>query len=212
MASAQPLSVEAVNWLGETADGLSDTDGVGLVRTKSGEVCVKKEDAAAGDVLLCKINRHGKHRKNRLTPESVTIKAKGCGPIPLHEFCDALFWTDSAVEKFLLPYYHAQRLLTDNQMKQLQSDWSADKVIAIAHMPPSQAKPIPGLRRGATGPVAPRAVDSIVLVKQIRTADDGCETTWTTLGAYLDESAANQNVDPETADPARAARGVWAGR
>jgi len=55
--------------------------------------------------------------------------------------CDALFWTASSIEKFLFPYYYAQRLFTDAQMTLFRNEYRTDrKLVAVAHRAPSKAR------------------------------------------------------------------------
>lgn len=53
---------------------------------------------------------------------------------------DALFWTESSIDKFLYPYYHSQRLW-DQEMAQLQDKVNGDpEAVAIAHVAPSRSR------------------------------------------------------------------------
>jgi hypothetical protein len=73
-------------------------------------------------------------------PEKVIVKAPKGPELELHKDrdFDALFWTASAIEKFVLPYYHAQRLLTPEQMAKLMEAYQRADIVAIAHMAPSK--------------------------------------------------------------------------
>jgi len=51
--------------------------------------------------------------------------------------CDAVFCTDSAIEKFLFLYYQAQRLLTEQEWKDLHAALRDPEVVAIGHIWPS---------------------------------------------------------------------------
>ena len=82
---------------------------------------------------------------HRLGVSQVTIKPKG-GCAHVLEGCDAVFWSESAVEKFLFPYYaskgmwRAAQLLTalsESWYKTRETD--PEKIpFAIAHLPDSQ--------------------------------------------------------------------------
>jgi hypothetical protein len=52
---------------------------------------------------------------------------------------DAMFWSASAVEKFLLPYYAAQRLYSDEDMSKLKKSFNTRGVVAIVHVAPSKS-------------------------------------------------------------------------
>src|SRR5262249_1502072 len=71
-------------------------------------------------------------------PEQVVVRLKGRKDYRLEKQYDAVFWTESSIEKFLLPYYQAHRLLTDEQMMTLQRACADPDVAAIAHLPWTQ--------------------------------------------------------------------------
>jgi hypothetical protein len=51
---------------------------------------------------------------------------------------DALFWGNpSAIEKFFYSYYHAQRLLDDQQWASMKATLAKGNIVAVAHFPPS---------------------------------------------------------------------------
>jgi hypothetical protein len=60
---------------------------------------------------------------------------------PKLQFCDALFWTASSIEKFMFPYYHAQRLYSQEQLCAIMALYRQDKrIFAAAHVAPSRPK------------------------------------------------------------------------
>lgn len=61
-----------------------------------------------------------------------------------HADSDALFWTASAIEKFVLPYYVAQRLLTGEELKALVNDYKEGNIRAVLHVQPSKPYRYPG--------------------------------------------------------------------
>ena len=74
---------------------------------------------------------------SRLKPVEITFQAPGCEKIRIDERADALFWTESAVEKFLFPYYAAHRLFTDEEMQRLKDAFKSEKAVALWHRAPS---------------------------------------------------------------------------
>jgi hypothetical protein len=52
-------------------------------------------------------------------------------------WCDSVFCSESAMEKFLFPYYHSQRLLTDDDWDRLMADFRNPLTVAIGHVHPS---------------------------------------------------------------------------
>jgi hypothetical protein len=78
-------------------------------------------------------------------PAKVLLQARQGGPEinlindPRFEGCDALFWTVSSIEKFLFPYYAAQRLYSDAQLSNLRAKFLKDeKLVAVLHRAPSK--------------------------------------------------------------------------
>lgn len=74
----------------------------------------------------------------------VTIRVKGAAQAKVYGpgVADALFWTESAIEKFFFPYY--QRVLTPDEFKELQrryytpdSTKGEKPILAFVHYPPS---------------------------------------------------------------------------
>ena len=122
-----------ISWWAESADGTRDKE-LALVLTASGEYVVKVEEP--GDDVVLRMYTPSA-RPNRLRPTEITFQAPGCERIRIDELADALFWTESAVEKFLFPYYAAQRLLSAAEMRQLKKGFRNERVVAIWHKAPS---------------------------------------------------------------------------
>jgi hypothetical protein len=80
------------------------------------------------------------HSPPMVRPEKLVIKPPNGPEINLHEMpeADALFWTASAIEKFVFPYYYAQRLLDHAQMAKLLADYNSSTLVAILHVAPSK--------------------------------------------------------------------------
>ena len=59
---------------------------------------------------------------------------------------DALFWTESAIEKFLFPYYEQLRIFDLDYLDRLKAAFydpkSGHRIVAIAHVPPSHSDPV----------------------------------------------------------------------
>lgn len=124
--------------LAEWADGVRNQHLV-LVRTSDGEYKLKDRKAENDQVILQVFTRD--IVPDRLQPVSVTCTLPGGGgAIEVSQEFDALFWTESAVEKFLLPYYYSQRILTGDQMERVKKHLADREVCAFLHMPPSRPK------------------------------------------------------------------------
>ena len=133
-----------ISWWAESADGTRDKE-LALVLTASGEYVVKVEEPS-DDVVLGMYTPSAV--PNRLRPTEIAFQAPGCERIRIDELADALFWTESAVEKFLFPYYAAQRLLTAAEMRQLKEGFRNEKVVAIWHKAPSNYALVYGKESG----------------------------------------------------------------
>ena len=73
-----------------------------------------------------------------MKPVEITFQAPGCEKVRIEEVADAIFWTESAVDKFLFPYYASQRLFTDEEMRRLKESFRDERVVAIWHFTPSR--------------------------------------------------------------------------
>ena len=133
-----------LSWLAEKADGSRDEDLV-LVKDKSGALQLreapgpgKPPDLEDGDMMIVNVRTKACQREkvvavNIQTESGAQPPITGKGP-------DALFWTESAVEKFLYPYYHSQRIWGP-EMDALRAKFAQDsKAYAILHRAPSHSQ------------------------------------------------------------------------
>lgn len=65
-------------------------------------------------------------------PDTILVK-KGSRELEVRRKYDALFWSASACEKFVLSYYYSLRLLTSDQMAELLDGIYSPNTVAIAH-------------------------------------------------------------------------------
>src|SRR4051812_8841454 len=103
-----------LSWAAETADGTRDEemflvleDGKTLKVKKDGQINNPKDK-------LAKV--YTKNKQHRPKVERVLLHVENQKkPIELTgtDAWDSVFWTESSVEKFLWPYYHAHRLWDD---------------------------------------------------------------------------------------------------
>ena len=138
------LSYRDLAWWAETADGCRDENLVIAEVIENGSVrrVVKKSDdaLAKGERVVVEGIRtesivKGRSPVSRLLievdGETIECKAKD------GTWCDSVFCSESAMEKFLFPYYHSQRLLTDDDWKRLKADFMNPLTVAIGHVHPS---------------------------------------------------------------------------
>ena len=159
------VDAREIAWWAETAHGFTGKD-LKLVLTED-DKCVLKEQAGPSDQVLVEVSSSNVV-PNRLTRPKIEVQPPGCPKERVEEKGDALFWTESSIEKFLFPYYYAQRLLTDEEMADLKKSYANRKVVAFIHIPPSQTMAIHGK-------------DTVMVLE----AKDGDELAWTPLTDYL---------------------------
>jgi hypothetical protein len=141
MADAPPtttLTANQLRWLAEKADGLrGDDEPLALVAGGELGVDIVREKDLAGREPIFDVRTP---KKGDGVPGDATIQIVHNGTVysARTKFgeCDAVFVTQSAVEKFLLPYY--MRFKTGAEVQQLQ-DWLFKNplVLAGAHVSPS---------------------------------------------------------------------------
>jgi hypothetical protein len=124
-----------ISWWAESADGARDKE-LALVLTASGEYIVKEEEP--GDHVVLRMYTPST-TPDRMKPVEITFQAPGCEKVRIDEVADAIFWTESAVDKFLFPYYASQRLLTDEEMRRFKESFRDERVVAIWHQAPSRS-------------------------------------------------------------------------
>lgn len=146
------LSYRDLAWWAETADGCRDVDLVITEVMENGvpkRVVKKKEDGilpgerlVVDDIIHTASAVKGRAPVSRVLievdGEMIECKAKD------GTWCDSVFCSESAIEKFLFPYYHSQRLLTDDDWKRLKADFMNPLTVAIGHVHPSNSVALAG--------------------------------------------------------------------
>jgi hypothetical protein len=149
-ATAEPielllqLSATDLIWLGETADGKRDVDLV-LVRDKHGEARLKEKpgegDEKVRDIKIrTEPSKFGPGKEREKIAE-VVCRSKEGGEVRLmsEDDYDAVFWSESAIGKFVWPYYHSHRLW-DKQIQDVKDKFDGDSTaVAVAHQAPSKS-------------------------------------------------------------------------
>ena len=124
-------SHDVVRWA-ESADG---TRAEILYLLQEGDQFVVKRESEidAGDRARCLMTfLTRKQQPRRPQPHVTVVHASGTTPLDRY---DAVFWTESSVEKFLWPYYHAHRIY-DTDLAAFRKAFDDDpNVIAIMHTP-----------------------------------------------------------------------------
>src|SRR5688572_8986747 len=125
------ITSKELSWLAERADGSRDED-LALVRDVNGLPQIRESRDPGkppvledGDELIANVRTSDSCKREKVvavhieTQTGMQLPITGKGP-------DALFWTQSAVEKFLYPYYYSQRLW-DDEMDKLKAKFSTDR-------------------------------------------------------------------------------------
>lgn len=148
--------------LAEWADGLRDRK-LMLVRDANAEFKLKEPDRVdREDTVILQVYT-GDAVPDRLEPVSIKCTLPGGGSaIELADSFDAMFWTESAMEKFFFPYYYAQRILTEKQMQAIKDLFANRNVCAFLHMPPSR----PGALQGRH---PTRVTDTVAVLEKVST-------------------------------------------
>jgi hypothetical protein len=176
------LNYRDLAWWAETADGYRDENLVIAEVTENGEtrLLVKERKSAEleGNPIVVKcIRTETEGKRSRPAPSSVKVVVDG-KEIDCRSkdgiVCDSIFCTDSAMEKFLFPYYHAQRLLTPEQWHKLMQAFLDPWVVIIGHVWPSRP-----LALGQSGD----AEDAFYVLSR-RLDMDGAPLHWESLGNY----------------------------
>lgn len=121
------VKAQDLAWLAEIADGRRDQNMV-LYR-RNGRLTVGPETEATRATAVLRIRTDS--RKRRL---------ERIQDLAIHQDWDAIFLSESAVEKFLFPYYEAQRLLPPDRMEALRLQYYESDVLGIVHIWPSRPK------------------------------------------------------------------------
>lgn len=147
MAPAVPqINATVLHWLAEEAHGRQGNRKLILVKDAKGQPALRNEGGEeeggvqpTDEVLFEVITPPTPPQLKR--PEKIVLQVPGGKEerLDLLDGCDAMFWSTSAIEKFLYPYYAAHRLLTDEEMMALKSKCRAKNVVAILHIAPSKS-------------------------------------------------------------------------
>ena len=134
----------ALSWAAETADGTRDEEM--FLTLEDGKTLKVKKGSQIKDPKDKLAKVYTKNKQHRPKVERVLLHVedqKKPIELPGTEAWDSVFWTESSVEKFLWPYYHAHRLW-DDQMTALQKKFEQDpKAVAVAHKAPSASATLP---------------------------------------------------------------------
>lgn len=124
------IDARSLSRIAEWVDGFRG-ETVVVVRDNDEWVALPESQAGGREPVLR--SRKELDRPARRMDSRVTIDGVELGPE-----VDALFWTESAIQKFLQPYYAAHRIQTEAEIEGLRAAYDRDDLIAIMHVAPSQ--------------------------------------------------------------------------
>jgi hypothetical protein len=130
-AKALPkVDARGLAWAAEKADGLRDKDLV--LYTDGNRLKLDVENAVNRKTAIVKVRTNSTRQRRSRTQFEIPLE------------WDAVFLTESAVEKFCFPYYEAQRLLSRSRLNELKRQFyegkDAGMYIGIVHIPPSHPR------------------------------------------------------------------------
>jgi hypothetical protein len=137
--------VRHLAWFAESADGQRNEPLV-LYR-KNGKVLIGPA-AEHKDTAIVRVTQPRDSRRIAQRPPLDQVPPE----------VDAIFLGDSAVEKFLFPYYEAQRLLVRGELQRLKDEYykQSNGYVGILHIQPS--RPLFLMANGGIKPFDPKTV------------------------------------------------------
>ena len=128
------LSANELRRLAEAVDGVRDQPAYIVWGEHGPEV---KTHVAKGDDVMaeCRTNNvvSGRRRFTSITVDPPFVDASGAPVTDIASRFDAMFWSESAVEKFALPYY--LRYHTPAEVDEIRTLFDQPSVYALMHLP-----------------------------------------------------------------------------
>jgi hypothetical protein len=143
---ARRMTAGDLRRLAEAVDGVRDVPAY-VVWGTDGPVVTQDRPHADEVVFECMTNnsvpQRTRLRSITLEPALVTSDGK---PVPdIAVRFDAAFWSEAAVEKFVLPYY--TRMATVSEAVRMRKAFNHTSVAAMLHMPDSTSRMLTSIRR-----------------------------------------------------------------
>jgi hypothetical protein len=167
-ATTRTLTATDLAWLGETADGIRK-ETLRLVVDKAGMPRLRRPNEHENDDR--EIAPVRTDALDRWRVDAVVVRPNQAKQVALEtdSSYDAVFWSESSVDKFVWPYYHSHRLWNDT-LQAVKDTFAVDRnAVAIAHQAPSKSSNVMGTAQLRVGVVA----------------DTGGPVTWYTASDYL---------------------------
>ncbi len=122
--------------LAEAVDGIRDVPAY-VVWGKDGPTVTKERPEHGEPIFECmtKNTEPGRAKFRSITLDPAVVKADGKPMTDIAAQFDAMFWTEAAVEKFVLPYY--MRMEAPEEVSRIRKAFNHESVFATTHMPDS---------------------------------------------------------------------------
>lgn len=143
--AAPKLTYTDFAWLAETLDGRRNEDVKVTMVQENGrpKLVVRERDyqLAPGETLVLNGIRTDTAIQGRPEVTNLTFSVGEASTTCITDeglLCDAVFCSESAIEKFVFPYYRSQRLLDETEWAQVKTEFENPSTIAIGHAHPSR--------------------------------------------------------------------------
>lgn len=143
---ARRITAGDLRKLAEAVDGVRDVPAY-VVWGKDGPVVTQDRPAADEVVFECVTNNSVPQRTRlySITLEPSVVTSDGTPVTNVATRFDAVFWSEAAVEKFVLPYY--TRVATAAEAVRMRRAFNHTSVAAMMHMPDSTSRMLTNVRR-----------------------------------------------------------------
>jgi hypothetical protein len=128
-----------LSWLAETADGTRG-ETLYLIKDTKEKLQLVSEGDLKGRAYLATVETPKKRRERQEVTEVVCHGKNYSATLKSTEKYDAVFWTESSIDKFLYPYYAAHRIWDERMDKVKKKFDDSDFAVAIAHRAPSTSE------------------------------------------------------------------------
>lgn len=146
----RPLTANELRKLAEAADGIRDKTAYVVWSGDEPQVKTKLDD---GDELIveCKTRNDTKARAafKSIMLDPPLIDANGKPIEHIADKYDAMFWSEAAVEKFVIPYY--ARFKSPQDLVRIRDAFIHPATIAVIHPPVSIIQFLSSIRSGKSG-------------------------------------------------------------
>jgi hypothetical protein len=131
--TGEPISASELRRLAETADGLRNRDLV-LVRREGHVILINAADKVATDDHLVTLRTDDEIDPASRPAFDLELQIENGPSLSLRNTYDAAFWSESAIDKFVLPYY--ARYMSPARLRSLRERIASDPAMIMLPHPP----------------------------------------------------------------------------